>query len=59
MNDALIEALLALFWAGFIGLNLWLWRCNPLEESGEQSAEQTRINKAEVNEGERHATYHH
>ena len=31
MNAYLIEAVMALFWAGFVGLNLWLWRAGEAE----------------------------
>ena len=31
MNAYLIETVLALFWTGFVGLNLWLWRANESE----------------------------
>jgi hypothetical protein len=31
MNEYLIEIMLALFWTGFIGLNLWLWRASEAE----------------------------
>ncbi len=56
MNEQLIELVLALFWAGFVGMNLWLWKSHPLDQA---PAEQTDIRNAEVNEGEHRATYHH
>lgn len=33
MNEPFIDVLMALFWGGFIALNLWLLRCRPLDES--------------------------
>lgn len=32
MNEPFIDVLLALFWGGFIALNVWLLRCRPLDE---------------------------
>lgn len=32
MNTAVIEATLALFWLGYVGLHLWLFRADPVEE---------------------------
>ncbi len=32
MNATVIEAALALFWLGYLGLHLWLLRADPLEE---------------------------
>jgi hypothetical protein len=31
MNNMVIEAVLALFWLGYIGLHLWLFRADPVE----------------------------
>ncbi len=56
MNEQLIEIVLVLFWAGFVGMNLWLWKSTPLDQS---ASAQKDISHTEVNEGERHATYHH
>ena len=56
MNEQIIEIVLMLFWAGFVGLNLWLWKASALEQT---TVESTDINDKEVNPGERHATYHH
>jgi len=32
MNATVIEAALALFWLGYLGLHLWLLRTDPVEE---------------------------
>jgi hypothetical protein len=32
MNATVIEAALALFWLGYLGLHLWLLRADPVEE---------------------------
>ncbi len=56
MNEQIIEIVLALFWAGFTGLNLWLWKRRPLEQI---TVEHTGINDKAVNQGEHHATVHH
>lgn len=31
MNTTVIEAALALFWLGYVGLHLWLLRADPVE----------------------------
>ena len=31
MNATVIEAALALFWLGYLGLHLWLLRADPVE----------------------------
>ena len=56
MNEYIIEIVLMLFWAGFLTLNLWLWK-RPAQD--DVSVEQSNINDKEVGQGERHATYHH
>ena len=33
MNATVIEAALALFWLGYLGLHLWLLRADPVEEA--------------------------
>lgn len=56
LNEQLIEIVLMLFWTGFIGLNLWLWKARPLE----QAAIALSVNhEDEVKQGEPHATVHH
>ena len=32
MNATVIEAALALFWLGYLGLHLWLMRADPVED---------------------------
>ncbi len=56
MNEQVIEIVLALFWTGFVGLNLWLWRSTPLEQA---TSAPDGIRPAEGSQGEHHATYHH
>ena len=31
MNATVIEVVLAMFWLGYLGLHLWLFRADPLE----------------------------
>jgi hypothetical protein len=33
MNATVIEAVLAMFWLGYLGLHLWLLRADPVEEA--------------------------
>lgn len=33
MDNTLIEVTLALFWIAYLGLHLWLWRAEPLDEA--------------------------
>jgi hypothetical protein len=58
MNVQIIEIVLGLFWVGFIGLNLWLWRSYPLEQAP-MPTESGAANAIDVNQGDRHATVHH
>ena len=39
MSEHIIETMLVLFWAGYAGLNLWLWRIDPLEQANDQAGE--------------------
>ena len=39
MNEHLIEIMLVLFWGGYAGLNLWLWRADPLEHASASAKE--------------------
>jgi hypothetical protein len=32
MNTTVIEAALALFWLGYLGLHVWLLRADPVED---------------------------
>ncbi len=32
MNATVIEAALALFWLGYLGLHVWLLRADPVED---------------------------
>ena len=61
MNEQFIEIVLALFWAGFVGLNLWLWKSAALEQTTVEpaAAAHTGINDKEMSQGEHHATVHH
>ena len=52
----LIEIVLVLFWSGFLGLNLWLWRADVLEYA---ALDLRGTDEADVKQGEQHATYHH
>ena len=56
MNEHVIEIVLMLFWTGFVGLNLWLWKTPALEQ---MAVEHAGTNDKEINQGEHHATVHH
>ena len=61
MNEQFIEIVLTLFWAGFVALNLWLWKSAALEQTTVEPAMEGHIgsNDKVVNQGEHHATVHH
>ena len=52
----LIEIVLVLFWSGFVGLNLWLWKTDVLEHT---TLDTYGDDEVDVKQGEQHATYHH
>jgi hypothetical protein len=54
--NALIELVLVLFWSGFLGLNLWLWKADVLEHT---TTDPRRHDETDMKQGEPHATCHH
>jgi len=56
MSEYLIETMLVLFWAGYAGLNLWLWQASPLEQANERKSDRMSRSDREFNETEGAAT---